>query len=409
MRNGRMATFDATTTTPAIDRPSFHVGTTAGTHNSRLSGQWAMRPDDQRFLDLNSLFDYTRRRYDESRSDIIDVRDVRVLANQKDPNTLRVQLPTNHGEDVIAEPNHWSFGQLCNLVQVPAGYVRKLPAAISAINMQWALANFREETIKTFVRQNGDTELAAATGPKYGRIPDHEVVAAFMRIAGNGTGDSAWKIPGVMDWGTMIYNPHAAITKQSTTLFASDRDVFMFLVDDAHPIQIGTLPNGDPDYVLRGVYGWNSEVGSKTMGVAAFYFRAICQNRILWGVEGYEEITIRHSKNAPERLSAEIAPALESFANHSTTDLLRGIKAARDAVVARTTDERGKFLEDQGFTGGQVKAIVASVLAEEGKEPESIWDFVQGITAMARDIPYQDARIAMEHRAGRMLDKVTRT
>jgi hypothetical protein len=35
------------------------------------------------------------------------------------------------------------------------------------------------------------------TGPDYGRIWDHELIAAVMKIAGNGTGDTRWKAPGV--------------------------------------------------------------------------------------------------------------------------------------------------------------------------------------------------------------------
>jgi hypothetical protein len=50
-------------------------------------------------------------------------------------------------------------------------------------------------------------ELRAVTGPDYGRIYDHELVAAVQRIAVNGTGDTRWKVPGVLDWSTGVYNP----------------------------------------------------------------------------------------------------------------------------------------------------------------------------------------------------------
>ncbi len=66
----------------------------------------------------------------------------------------------------------------------------------------------------------------------------------------------------------MTHNPFVEVTKDTTTLYASDRDVFLFLVDDAHPIEAGRLPNGDPDLFFRGFYAWNSEVGSKTLGIA---------------------------------------------------------------------------------------------------------------------------------------------
>ncbi len=135
----------------------------------------------------------------------------------------------------------------------------------------------------------------------------------------------------------MTHNPFVDITKDTTTLYASDRDVFLFLVDDTHPIEAGRLPNGEPDLYFRGFYCWNSEVGSKTLGIASFYLRAVCCNRNLWGVENFEEISIRHSKFAAQRFAHEAAPALTSFAHSSPAPFVAGIKAARERIVAATT------------------------------------------------------------------------
>ena len=127
-----------------------------------------------------------------------------------------------------------------------------------------------------------------------------------------------------------VYNPRVDITQDTTTLYASDRDVFLFLVDDLNPIEAGRLPDGSPDLYFRGFYCWNSEVGAKTLGMASFYLRAVCQNRNLWGVEDFEEITIRHSKYAASRFAHEAAPALTRFANSSPMPFINGIKAARE-------------------------------------------------------------------------------
>ena len=43
---------------------------------------------------------------------------------------------------------------------------------------------------------------------------------------------------------------------------------------------------------------------------------------------------------------------------------------------------------------------------EVGRKPESIFDFVQGITAVARDKPHRDARLDLEVRAKKLLDRV---
>lgn len=281
-----------------------------------------------------------------------------------------------------------------------------MPAALAGINLQHGLLNHRAEQIKTLEIENGRLELRAVTGPDYGRIFDHELVEAVQKIAGNGTGDTRWKVPGVLDWSTHIYNPNVDISKDTTTLYASDRDIFVFLVDDFNPIEAGRLPNGDPDLYFRGFYAWNSEVGSKTLGIASFYLRAVCQNRNIWGAEEFQEITIRHSKYAASRFALEAEPALLQFAESSPMPFINGIKAARERVVARDDEDRTAFLRKRGFSKGETTKIIDTVLNEEGHPPASIFDFVQGITRIARDKQHQDVRLEMEGKAKKLLDLV---
>jgi hypothetical protein len=380
----------------------YKVDVGRGERVGRVSSEWFSRPDDERCLSLSELARSVRDRADRSRTRVVESALIHIEANRTDPERLALILP---GTDTAIAPTHWSFGQLASLVGAPAAYLRQLPAALAAINLQYGLTSNRAEQIKTLETEDGRTELRAVTGPDYGRIFDVELVEAVQRIAGNGTGDTRWKVPGVLDWSTGIYNPRVDITKDTTTLYASDRDVFLFLVDDLNPIEAGRLPDGSPDLYFRGFYCWNSEVGAKTLGMASFYLRAVCQNRNLWGVEDFEEITIRHSKYAANRFAHEAAPALLNFANSSPLPFVNGIKAARERIVARTDEDRTDFLRRRGFSKAETGKIIDTVLAEEGRPPESIFDFVQGITAVARDKPHQDTRLDMEGKAKKLLDR----
>lgn len=380
----------------------YKVDVSRGERIGRVSSEWFSRPADERYLSLSELARAVRDRADRSRTRVVESALIHVEANRNDPERLALILPST---DAAIAPTHWSFGQLAGLVGAPAAYLRQLPAALAAINLQYGLTSNRAEQIKTLETDDGRTELRAVTGPDYGRIFDAELVEAVQRIAGNGTGDTRWKVPGVLDWSTGIYNPRVDISKDTTTLYASDRDVFLFLVDDLNPIEAGRLPDGSPDLYFRGFYCWNSEVGAKTLGMASFYLRAVCQNRNLWGVEDFEEITIRHSKYAANRFAHEAAPALANFANSSPLPFVNGIKAARERIVARTDEDRTDFLRRRGFSRAETGKIIDTVLAEEGRPPESIFDFVQGITAVARDKPHQDARLDMEAKAKKLLDR----
>ena len=379
----------------------YKVDVSRGGHNGRVSSEWFSRPDDEKYLSLSELYASVKSRAKKSRTRTVESATIRVEAHRDDPEKLALILPD---ADAPIAPTHWSFGQLASLVGAPAAYMRQLPAPLAGINLQYGLTNHRAEQVKTLETEDGRTELRAVTGPDYGRIYDHELVSAVQRIAGDGVGDTRWKVPGVLDWSTGIYNPMVDVTKDTTTLYASDRDVFLFLVDDMNPIEARTLPDGSPDLFFRGFYCWNSEVGAKTLGIASFYLRAVCQNRNLWGVEDFQEISIRHSKYAANRFAHEAAPALANFADSSPQPFIQGIRAARERIVARSDEDRADFLRKRGFSKAESGKIVETVLAEEGRPPESVFDFVQGITAVARSKPQQDARLTMETRAKKLLE-----
>nr|QCL09997.1 hypothetical protein pC5.8d_694 [Rhizobium rhizogenes] len=240
------------------DSGGYKVDVSRGERIGRVSSEWFSRPADERYLSLSELYATARGRTEHSRSRTVESATIRVETSRDDAECLKLFLP---GADLPVAPTHWSFGQLASLVGAPATYLRQLPALLAGINLQYGLTSRRAEQVKTLEIENGRAELRCVTGPDYGCIFDHELVAAVQRIAGNGTGDTRWKVPGVLDWSTGVYNPRVDVTKDTMTLYASDRDVFLFLVDDLNPIEAGRLPDGSPDLYFRGFYCWNSEVG----------------------------------------------------------------------------------------------------------------------------------------------------
>jgi Domain of unknown function (DUF932) len=397
---------DLNTATPAATvNGTFKVANlNAGEARHELSRQWMARPFDQKFLNLSDLQRHVETRAERCKELRAENKAIELLAPEptrlEDTHKLTLGLPD--GTEVA--PTNWAFGQLAGLAGAPAGYLRTLPSQIVADALNFGMRVTRKtEQLKAFYDPES---LRAATGPDYGRIYDHEVVAAVRQVAGNGDGDTRWKVPGIMDWRTMVYNPHAPITMESTTLFASDRDVFIFLVDDLHPIVIGKTKNGEDDIVFRGFYITQSEVGSSALKLAVFYLRGICMNRILWGVEGFEEMTIRHTKSAPARFVEQARPALEAFSTGSVTTFTEGVEKAKAAIVAKDEEEAIEFLRERSFSRKRAVDMLTQFHDDEGKPARSAWDIAQAITANARDIPFQDERFAAEQIAGRVLDKV---
>lgn len=399
--------------TPAFDGETTVTGAyrtaalSKGEMDGSLSSQWYSRPDDERFTSLSELRNAVAERSRNSHAINIDPSQIRVDVEK---NGFSLELPNGDNPNMT----HWSFGQLCTMTRCPAEYMRRLPEKLAGINLQHGLMDYNGEYMKAFVHdgENGQS-LRALTGRNYGRIHDFTVVDEVMKIAGNGTGDTRWKVPGVLDWRsdngvTMEYNPFVDVTKENTTLYASDRDVYLFLVDDTHPIEVGKLPNGEPDLMFRGFIVWNSETGAKSFGMTTMLLRGVCANRNIWGVGESREIRIRHSRLAPSRFAYEAAPFLTTYANASTAGVVSKVQNAKAAIIATNDDERREFLTSKkiGVSKTMADKVLETVLREEQKPMESIWDVVQGLTAVARKIPHQDARLDMEMKAGKLMDRI---
>lgn len=354
----------------------------------QASRQWSSRPADQRFTSLTDLDAFTREQHDHSRALNVSSRALKVEPAMGDE-MRGVQITGANG--VPYHPTNWSFGQLAGLVGAPAGYLHKLPAPIVADCLNVGLRQRSAEDVGVLLRKNGNSELAAATGPRYGRIWNKDVTGALTDRFGDGISGN-WRVPG--EFGKAI-----TVSKDNTTLYASDRDMFVFLADEVNRVEIADRRDGQPGSLARGFFVWNSEVGSATLGLAFFLFDYACCNRIVWGATQYQEARIRHTASAPDRWMEEITPVLTEYANGSAQPVVKAIEDAR----AKRLDDVDAFLANR-FGARMADKIAAAHIADENRPIETVWDAVTGATAFARTITHQDARVAMEREAGKLLD-----
>lgn len=355
----------------------------------QASHQWATRPADERFVSLAELHQATLAMRNHSRSAVVSNRQIEVqpveIDGKVDYKAIQVMGPS--GQPYF--PTHHAFGQLAKLVSAPAGYLRGLPSPIAADCLNVGLKFTREiEDTGLLLRKNGKSTLAAVTGPNYGRVWNSDVAAAFrQKFEG-----SAFTVPG--EFGKAV-----TVTKQNTTLFAGDRDMFIFLADEENRIEIPNRRGGKSGALARGIFGWNSEVGDRTLGLASFFFDYACCNRIVWGATQFEQITVRHTVSAPDRFLEEVTPAIEAYRNASTNGVRQAITDARNARIDNIED----FLNKR-FSKRQSQAIISSFASDEERPMENLWDVATGVTAYARGIEYQDQRVELEREAGKILD-----
>ena len=365
---------------------------------SAASHQWATRPSDQRFVSLPAMLSAQQSLRDNSRSRVVATRRIRAVPDADHKGISIVGPDGGH-----VSPTHWTFGQLAALAEAPARYLRTMPAEIACDCLNYGLQYKRDvEDVGVLISRSDEVGesgahaviMRAATGPRYGRIWNCDLIEGLINRFGDGTGrDSDWSVPG--QFGV----PLDQITKENTTLYAGDRNMFVFLADEVNRIDIPGGAHGRERSLARGFFMWNSEVGSDTFGLATFLFDYACSNRTVWGAREYKQIRIRHTPKAPVRWVDEVAPALTAYQRSSSMSIMTACKAAQQARI----DDPSEFLAER-FGKGLPGLLQDVSMEEEGRPIETLWDASLAVTAYAKTIRHQDERVAMERQGGALLE-----
>jgi len=356
---------------------------------TKASHQWATRPDDERYTSLLAMADHFHYQRDHSRGVVVPSRIVTLEPETNDSRGILVTSGDN-GRTGFA-PTHWSFGQLAQLAGAPGHYLRDLPSPIAADCLNFGLKHKRGvEDVGLLLYKDGHNEMRAATGPNYGRVWNSDVVDALIDKFGDGvTGD--WKVPGE-------FGKNVEITKANTTLYASDRDMFVFLADEKNHIEMPNRRNGRSGSLARGFFVWNSEVGKCSLGIGTFLFDFVCCNRIVWGSEMYQEIRVRHTVSAPTRWLEEVQPVLLAYSEASADPIQTALENAQKKKI----DDVDEFLANR-FGRGLAASFKKISELEENHPIETLWDAATAVTAYARGVRHTDARVDLERQAGELI------
>jgi hypothetical protein len=366
--------------------------------NSVVSKEWFKRGPDERYTSLTALAAQRRYQREHSKQLVTTNRSLTVVPSTTDLFDIALTRTENGKTGIPVNFTHWSFSQLSALASVPAGYMRSgIPGPLVADCMNWGLQQARSvDEIGILLRRDPDTNqasIAAATGPNYGRIWDFDVTDELVHQFGDGvSGD--WRVPGE-------FGKRVNITKENTTIYGSDRDMWIFLADETNRVEIPNRRNGQSGSFARGFYISNSEVGFKKYTLGAFLFDYACGNRILWGVQEQVEISFKHTKGAPDKWKEEVKPILAQLARTdiSAKPFEETLKAAQAAKIKGDVEE---FLSKR-FGKINTSALLTQHMVEEDHPIETIFDAVTAATAYAKSLTHQDARTELEREAGKLL------
>lgn len=390
--------------------------------------QWANRPDDERFASLDDMLNATKAYTATARMAYNVPVDSNFRVEAQDGNLAllgKANLP--------ARLTHYAFTQLSKLVKAPADYLRSLPATLAAQNINAGLKKRQDDDSDDKLNilmhnENSNYIVRSVTTDRYDLVWNHRVIAEAIQ---RHMVPAGWQVPPARparagQAGTRKATPADILPNQNefglsvkvgddiapAGLYASDHDMFIFLVNQTDPAWDGKR------FLHRGVFIEQSEVGDCGLNATAFTYANVCGNHIVWDAGETKKVRVRHIKSE----DAKQGRTLENFITRwramslslpSGSKLSEDINKSQRYEIAKSKEDvvtaLYKFAKVHNLTRINRTALDVSYdLAERSGNygaPTTVWGMVNGLTEYSQTgAIHTDSRTEFDRQAGRIME-----
>jgi hypothetical protein len=334
---------------------------------TRASKELFRRTPDECFPSLDVLIQHCQWQKEQS---------VEVWQPPKEIGTRSVgldRLMLSAGDGQTYQMNDWSFSQLCRLAGVSKETVNRLSPDTAANVFRETLPR-GNKPLQLFTQGEQLRSIHAAS---YTRLTNNDVLNIVQEFATD-------------------FQPPPKGFNGGTGLYAGERDIFCFLIDPTGWTEI----NGEA--FAPGFYLWNSEVGSRTVGIEAFWYQKVCANHIVWDAVEVVEFTRKHTANVHDAIGEihRIIEALVLKRDARRDNFARVIEKAMKTELGTEPDEVQKILIGKGITRSLAKEAISIARAQGGL---TIFALVDAITRIAGKIVNAGDRVEVDQKAGKLL------
>lgn len=374
--------------------------------------QWRTRPDDERFDSLAQLQAATLRYGNMSTETTVQEHEISAVVIDRGINRdLGLRIGNSEKEYRFSNSG---FRQLSTQIGAPPSYLSKLPHELAAKNINHGIMNRAGERSVILLTGEDDNILARSfTTQKYNRIWNYEIADRIENLS------SKWQVPPARPVSSnqkgsrlateddvLSNNRFALSIKVGDTiapagLYASDKDMFVFMVNEDRGIQAGN------ELLYRGFFISNNEIGEGSLVITTFLYNTVCGNHICWGVSNVNEHRIKHFGSANKRWDE----AWKSIVNQSdiAASLDREmINKAKLSQIGKNKEEVVDYIYSKRIQVlGKKKIEKAYDTAVEYEcdhgAPNSIWAMIMGLTRNSQESPFADERNIMDRAASSLL------
>ena len=391
------------------------------TNLTQAHKQWAERPADERFWTIDEMHQATLQSCQESVEVSTTLEGCEFHGGRE---TIGIYLPNITSSPM--EMSHYAFGQVCRTFGAPAEYLRSLPAstAISCLQVghdRWMDNRGSDATRQFLVHQTDERSMIrAVTSERYSRVWNHEIVARLGQLHAEG-----WRVPSARPSGHVTardrvagpddvidYGKESALTVKvgdvisPAGLYASDHDMFAFMIHPDIVIEDGESPGG----LRRGTMIRQSEVGDCSIWKLDFLFNTVCGNHIVWGAQNVKETRVRHTGSGVGEKWQAMVQSIEDFSQSSAREQESKIAKAKEIILGNNKEEIIDYLFSKRAPLSKRESGHAIDIAEMYEDvhgnPRSLWGFVQGVTRLSQQTAFTDKRNRLDMAAGKILAEV---
>jgi hypothetical protein len=277
------------------------------------------------------------------------------------------------GEDQAFQMNDWSFGQLCRLAGVAKETLNRLTPETAGMVFRETLPR-GDKPLQLFTLGEQLRSIHAAS---YTRLYNADLLAVVQEFA-------------------VDFQPPPKGFNGATGLYGGEQDMFCFLIDPAGWTDIGG------EAFAPGLFVWNSEVGSRTVGIETFWFQAVCANHIVWDATEVIEFSRKHTANVHEALS-EIRRAIESLVqkrDQRRDGFVKAVERAMETTLGTDAEETQKALSQNGIPRALAKEAI-DIAEQKGRF--TIFAMVDALTRIASRQVNAGDRLLVDQKAAGLL------
>lgn len=335
-------------------------------HLTQASQELFRRQDDERYEDLQSLWQYCQ----DKKERCLDLwhapREITTTAN----GGLTLQV----GADSFSM-NDWSFGQLCRLAHVSKETINRLSPATASQALAETLPRSGDKPLQLL---SDGGSIRSIHGTAYTRLWDADLVMTVREFA-------------------VDFQPPQKGSNGATGLYAGEHDAFCFLIDPAGWCEI------EGNAFAPGFFVWNSEVGRRSLGIETFWFAAVCSNHIVWDATNVVSWKRKHTASVADGLT-EIRQIISELVASRDARKDGFVSTITKAMRARMADseEAMKLLRKHGIT---LKLAKRALEVAQRDGALTIWSIVDALTDLSHDLNAGD-RTEADGKASRLLAMV---